>query len=292
MEEARKLWLSRQYSVNTRRAYDAALRSLCTHANKSIDMISRHDVNSWLAELQKTCAVTTVAARLAAVNSFFNFLTNEAGLRQDNPASGCRHPKINPYGKATALDITGAKALLRAIGRDNAIGLRDYALFLGYIMTGRRNSEWRLLRYEDIELRPGGIIFRFDGKGKSDQIQDLCVPVMAAIQTYANYESRNSGAVFHGYSSNGDILETSITDNYVRRALKFYAGKAGLHTENLKVHSLRHTAAMLRKEAGEDVLKIQSFLGHSNLATTQVYMHNLTTKQDMTWQTVAGYLGI
>ncbi len=90
----------------------------------------------------------------------------------------------------------------------------------------------------------------------------------------------------------GEILESSVSDNYVRRALKFYAARAGLKAESLKVHSLRHTAAMLRKEAGDDVLRIQAFLGHANLATTQVYIHNLTNKQDMAWQTVAEFLGV
>jgi len=290
--EARDLWLSRQYSRNTRRAYAFALRSLCKHAGKTLDKINRRDVNAWLADLQQDHAVATVAARLTAVKSFYDFLLVEVQLRRDNPANGCRRPRVNPYGKATVLDIDGARALLKAIDRENIIGLRDYALFLGYLMTGRRNSEWRLLRFEDIEMRPGGLIFKFDGKGKRDQVQELYRPVMDAIHKYADLEGRDSGAVFHSYGMRGEILESSVSDNYVRRALKFYAARAGLKAESLKVHSLRHTAAMLRKEAGDDVLRIQAFLGHANLATTQVYIHNLTNKQDMAWQTVAEFLGV
>lgn len=297
-EKARQQWLASQYSANTRRAYEVGLRSLCLHAEKDLSEIGRSDINAWLVSLQEECSVSTVANRLSAVKSFFDYvMKNCVGernlpLKRENPAAGCKRPKFSPYGKATVLDIPGAKALLKAIPRNNIIGKRDYALFLGYIMTGRRNSEWRTLRFEDIEIRPGGLVFRYVGKGNRSAVQELCKPVMAAIHEYADEEGRDYGPVFHGYSSRGEWLDTPISDNYVRRALKYYATKAGLNAEHLKVHSLRHTAAMLRKLAGDDVEKIQSFLGHSNLATTQVYLHALKSAPDTTWQTVAQYLGV
>ncbi|MEN6522340.1 MAG: tyrosine-type recombinase/integrase [Anaerolineaceae bacterium] len=301
-EDAIQLWLSRQNSPNTRRSYETSLRLLMRYSGKQPWDISRMDINQWLVTLQKTCADTTLAARLTAISSFYGFILqdyiikdaqgNDRTLRKDNPALGVKRPKINPYGKATCLDIDGAKALLKSINRNQIIGKRDYALFLGYLMLGLRNSEWRSVRHEDIELRPAGMVIRYNGKGKHNQTKELFEPVFIAIREYCIPEGRESGFIFHSYGPRGEILEQPVSANYTRRALKYYADKAGLNAEVLRVHSLRHTAALLRREAGDDVEKIQEFLGHSSISITQIYLHTLKTAPDKTWQTVAQYLGV
>ena len=78
----------------------------------------------------------------------------------------------------------------------------------------------------------------------------------------------------------------------VGRLLKKYARRAGLEPAGIKVHTLRHTAAMLRKEAGDDLQSISNFLAHSSLATTQIYLHSIEGRQDVTWQKVEVLLGL
>jgi integrase len=60
----------------------------------------------------------------------------------------------------------------------------------------------------------------------------------------------------------------------------------------MHVHCLRHTAAMLRMEAGENVNDISSFLGHSSINTTQLVQIELGGRQDKSWDAVAGMLGL
>ena len=164
---------------------------------------------------------------------------------------------------------------------------------MGYLLTGRRNSEWRTLRYEDIELRPAGLVFRWTGKGKAGMVQELPEIVMEAIQDYSICEdNRSSGYVFHSYDFRGNILEQPVGAGTVRSGLKYYARKAGLNDRILRVHSLRHTAALLRREAGDSPEKIRDFLDHSSLSTTQIYLHTIQGRQDNTWQTVADMLGL
>src|SRR3972149_3524883 len=72
----------------------------------------------------------------------------------------------------------------------------------------------------------------------------------------------------------------------VGRLLKRYARLAGLDAKKIQVHTLRHTAAMLRHEAGDNVEDICAFLAHSSLAITQIYLHRVEGKKDTSWSKV------
>lgn len=302
-EDARRLWLERQRSANTREAYQESLDHLLGFCGVQLWQVRRTDIARWTNHLRRTVSEATLALRLSAVSSFYRFASEdytitaadgaEIPLCQHNPVLGAARPKISPYNKAAVMDAAAARAFLAAIPRtETPVGRRDYALFLGYLMTGRRNSEWRTIRYEDIEFRPSGMVFRWSGKGRRGVIQDLAEPVWVAISEYAAIEGRESGYVFHSYDWHGNVLEQPVGAVTVRTALKYYAQKAGLNPDRLRVHSLRHTAALLRREAGDDMETIRDFLGHSNLSTTQVYLHTLQGRRDDTWQTVADMLGL
>jgi len=74
--------------------------------------------------------------------------------------------------------------------------------------------------------------------------------------------------------------------------LKKYFHKAGIDPSRITVHSLRHTAALLRKEAGDDLESVSDFLGNSTLAVTQTYLHKIETRQDVSWFKVSSLLGL
>jgi len=78
----------------------------------------------------------------------------------------------------------------------------------------------------------------------------------------------------------------------VGRLLKRYARLAGLDAKKIHVHTLRHTAAMLRHEAGDNVEDICAFLAHSSLAITQIYLHRVEGKKDTSWSKVEALLGL
>jgi site-specific recombinase XerD len=82
-----------------------------------------------------------------------------------------------------------------------------------------------------------------------------------------------------------------LSGRYIRDLVKKYARQAGLD-DRLRVHDLRHTAAMLRAEAGDDVEQISSFLGHSSLRTTSIYLHKVGGRKDHSWGRVQDMLGI
>ena len=303
-DDAMRLWLDRQNSQNTALSYRSSMRGLLKFAGKSPWEISRKDIATWLAHLRKEGrSDATIANRITAVRNFYNFVIRdyvtldldgeEYRLREDNPAISFRPPKVERYGKAICWDEEQAGAFLRAIDTSNGPGKRNLALFVGYLLTGLRNSELRTLRYEDIELQPGGVIvMRYQGKGKRDQTKEIYPPVYEAIMAYAEAEAKYTGYVFHRYSNQGEIVDLPISDQTVRDALKYYARNAGLRTTGLKVHSLRHTAAYLRAQAGDDLDTIRRFLKQNNVETTRIYLQKLRPNPDKTWMTVSEMLGL
>lgn len=302
--EAEGLWLSRQNSRNTAMSYRVSLKGLLAHSGREPWEIGRKDIAAWLAKLhQDKRAEATIAARISGIKSFYHFVITEYvsidmdgreyRLREDNPAGSFKLPKVERYGKAVCWDEEQAGEFLRAIDTSNLPGLRNKALFTGYLLTGLRNSELRCLRYEDLEILPGGIVLmRYQGKGKPNQTKEIYPPVYEAIMAFAEAEQKFTGFVFHRYSSTGGLIDLPISDQAVRDSLKYYARRAGLRTKGLTVHSLRHTAAFLRAQAGDDIDTIRRFLKQNNVETTRIYLQKLSPDPDKTWMTVSEMLGI
>lgn len=317
--DAFEMWMNSLRSDNTRRAYRKAWDLLLAFTGKNPWVISKVDVGRWVEgmRLQKL-SECTVQQRLAAISSFYSFVMDdyrftrpdgrEVTLYGTNPASGkSLRKKIDPYGKANYLDAPEARALLRAIRRDTVQGLRDYALFLTYLFTGRRNSEVRTLRWGDIAVTGGRAWYRWSGKGKANQRYELAMPAWEAIKAYLRAAGRLESM------QPNDFIFTALTDRATRlpnvnkasytqhqalsmrevgRLLKKYCRKAGLDPQKVHVHTLRHTAAMLRKEAGDDVEAISNFLAHSSLAVTQIYLHTVEGQKDESWAKVESLLGL
>ena len=343
--QAFNLWLNSRVSPHTRRAYSYAWTAFQTYTGKLPWEMTRADIALWLdAQRADGLSPNTLNQRLAAISSFFTYvshiyLTNSPGssdspLCQFNPVHSVPRPKRQTYQSARYLTVPEARALLRAIPRYTVRGLRDYALFLTYLVTGRRNSEIRQLTYGDFEVEhltsnslnrqsltakrqvlttnpPSPIsnphiYYRWSGKGKSRR--DQCpLPVWNSIQAYLRAAGKLTTI------QPDDYIFTPLTDCAARlpnvdparwtrnhpissrevgRLLKKYARRAGLDPSRVHVHTLRHTAAMLRKQAGDDIDQISAFLGHSSLSTTQVYLHRLEGQTDTSWSRVAALLGL
>lgn len=303
--EAYNLWLASLSSDHTRRAYRQAFSDLERFRGNDGEPLNRADVARWMDSMRKRkLSGPTMRLRLAAISSFYKFAegTFDGLVLSGNPAAAGDRPKINPYGKSSYLSPTEAKALLGAINRTNLQGRRDYALFLGYLFTARRNSEWRNLRWGDLINKGSRISYRWSGKGKENVLSELPRPAYDAILELLKADGRHASiksgeyvfAPFRDPNKRDQGWDSGrpLGDREVLALLKRYGRRAGLNPANLRVHMLRHTAAMLRKEAGDDVEAICAFLGHSSIAVTQIYLHAVEGRSDQSWATVAQMLGI
>ncbi|MDA1129844.1 MAG: site-specific integrase, partial [Chloroflexi bacterium] len=91
------------------------------------------------------------------------------------------------------------------------------------------------------------------------------------------------------WPSSGDC-DRGISSGTFYGNLRRYLNAAGLPPSG--VHIFRHSAAKLRRDAGESVEEVSRFLDHSSLAVTSVYLRRLEGDRDTTWQQVAEAIGV
>ncbi|PKN85606.1 MAG: hypothetical protein CVU46_10575 [Chloroflexi bacterium HGW-Chloroflexi-8] len=280
-------WLESRRSDNTRRSYDHALGEFLLFFKVLPEQITRQHVRDWANELKRRgLKSSTICSRLAAISSFFSFACNEYQVQsygawiplcENNPAElKSIRPRIVRFAESRALSTAECKQLLAQCDLSKISGQRDYVLLRGYMILGRRNSEWRLAKVCNFEVNDGKVFFRWAGKGKSDEL--IMVPE-SLWKNLQEYISNSGGRLIEDYIFRGRSGDGPISDKRVGAVVTRYARLAGIKGR-LRVHDLRHTAAMLRRENGADVEEIRDFLKHSNLAVTQIYLHRLERNFD------------
>ncbi len=226
------------------------------------------DVRSYLAHLHsRKLAPRSLQRALAAVRTYFGFLVSE-GVMTANPAAAVPHPRAgSPVPEVvTSGDVT----LLLETFPETPAGSRDRALLELLYGSGLRVSELVGLDLVDVKLNQR--LVRVRGKGRRERIVPFGRKAAEAIADYLPVRAgwRRPGAA-------GEPLFVNqrggrLTDRSVRRILDQAVERAaGLH--RLHPHALRHAFATHLLEAGMDLRAIQELLGHSSLATTQVYTH-------------------
>jgi integrase/recombinase XerD len=293
-------WLNRM-GANTRRSYQYAAQSFFSQCGCAPWEVSPLDVSTWADRMRSEgCSSYTIRQRIAALGSFFHYVVDLKLISASpiTPSVRQMHAAKSP---AVWLNKDECRLLLSVIDRTTRQGLRDYALILGYLMLGKRNSEWRNARVEDFEWQGKQLFYRWHGKGKAGVVE-VPPPVWQSVQAWLLSIQKTSGAVFVALNDRARNLpnvsqdwiagNSPLTGNAVGQIVKKYARRAGMDGHKVHVHTLRHSAAMLRREAGDDVEQVKAFLGHSSLQTTQTYLHGLEKRSDEGWERVGALLGI
>jgi integrase/recombinase XerD len=206
---------------------------------------------------------------LSAVRSFFRHLFKQGVLFHD-PAASLEHPKHSQPLPRGILSDAHVLALLKAPDAKTPLGMRDRAILELLYTTGLRNTELRTLRITDVERDAAQI--HVTGKGTKDRVVPVGRIALNWLSLYLKEArpkllgGKDRGLVF--LSKNGRIITTLNLIDLVRK----YGKKAGLPQE-VTPHALRHTCATHLLRAGADIRSIQVLLGHSSLATTQIYTH-------------------
>ena len=275
-------WSRTIKSDNTRRAYIQGLNDLVAASCKGLDLVTRGDVLAWVEGMRSSgLSEGTIHVRLCGANSYFK----AAG--KGNPLEGKSiRRKVGRYAESRFLSVEDARRMLGCIRRDSVSGMRDYALVLGYLVLGRRNSEWRTARACDFE-DGDGIHFRWSGKGHVGERIGIPAQVWNALRAYVDASGGRGPYDFIFLSREGREMSSRRVGQIVTR----YAQIAGIGGR-LRVHDLRHTAAMLWRKAGADVEELREFLGHSSLNTTQVYLHRMEGVSSKRSEDVERLLGV
>jgi len=331
--ELRDAWLrtkqAKSDSDHTRRSYETAtvewwrFLSTCTHGDSRTvqlwEATSAH-VRAWQQSLfERGLSPSTINQRLAACSSFYSFVIRERGLvrgvevtafmditgrTRENPFYGgnVQRARTQKYGNARKLSAKETSTLIAYLeSQQHTInGSRNYALLLGYLMTGYRNTELVSLKWGAIRpnaSQPGAYVVAWKGKGAKEQTDALPNRVYHAICAYLKTSGRHPDTMqpddyifkpisVHGLSNLKNHKEEPttghISEKQVGVILNNCLRNAGVEGK-MRVHDLRHTFAKRFRKINGDMEALRERLHHESLATTGIYIRDVLDDPVDSW---------
>ena len=204
------------------------------------------------------------ARKVAAIRSFYKYLTNKAHLMTENPVQDLDPPRLKKT-LPRYLDLEHSVHLLSSVSGSNQT--RDYCILTLFLNCGLRISELVSLNCSDIQSDH----LRVTGKGNKERMLYLNDACQDALTQYL--AERNSHAVLDRNALFLSVRHRRISTDAVHKLVKKHISASGLDSSQYSAHKLRHTAATLMLENGVDVRTLQEVLGHEHLNTTQIYTH-------------------
>ena len=282
---------NRSGSRRTVESYSRMLWPFFADLGKTPDRVKPADVLAWVHGIGKsgrTPSATTVGARIACLSSFYRFLIR-MGLVISNPTDAVERPRAM-QSTARGFSADEVRRLL-AVVPDTIAGRRDRALLLTFILTGRRRAEVIGLTAGDISLEGEMAFYAYRGKGGKLGRRELPRPAYDALCATLNDAGLLLATMDRGASLwQAGARSQGITGGTFYGRFRRYLVAAGLAPSGL--HVLRHSAAKLRRDAGESIEAVSQFLDHSSLAVTTVYLRRLEGEADRAWSKVAAALGV
>lgn len=266
---------------NTLDAYERDVEDyLAFLGGSGLGEVTAQDIRDWLGDLAaRGLKASSAARRLSAVRQFHRFLYTE-GLNPGDPAAaiegprqGRPLPKVVSVSDVDRLIATAREACLNAEATpaQRLKALRMRCLIEMLYATGLRVSELIALPLSAATTRERFLIVR--GKGGKERLVPLNEDAREAARAWLSALREADGAggkwLFPSDSESGHLTRQAFA-----RDLKALGGAAGL-SATLSPHVLRHAFASHLLQNGADLRVVQELLGHSDIATTQIYTHVL-----------------
>jgi integrase len=230
----------------------------------------------------------TIGARIACLSSYFHFLIR-MGMVTSNPCDLVERPRQNPS-PARGYSADEVRRILDVVP-DTIQGRRDRAILLVFILTGRRRSEVMDMKAGDIDIEGGTVFYRYRGKGGKRGRRELPRPAWEAIRRTLDDCGKELVMMDPDESLwQAGARPTGLSGSTFYARFRRYLAAAGFQPTGL--HVLRHSAAKLRRDAGESVETVSAFLDHSSLAVTTTYLRRLEGVEDHSWEQVAEAIGV
>ncbi len=217
---------------------------------------------------ERKASAATRARKAATLKSFFKYLYQKRKLIEEDPSYELESPKVGRRLPKYLNLEESVKLLNTAYGSHCASSIRDYCMITLFLNCGMRLSELRGINISDIRDDTLTVIGKGD-KERTIYLNAACLRSMAEwLEDRTKYKVKEPDALF--LSSRGDRISHQMIQNIVKKRLF----EAGIDTRTYSVHKLRHTAATLMYKYGQvDIRSLQTILGHSSVATTQIYTH-------------------
>jgi len=268
--------VERGLSPRTIEAYGRDLARLAAHLAKAgvrrVGGLRHEHLTGFVRALEAAGLSARSRARaLVAVRRMLRH-AGAVGAIGDDPTRGLSSPRLE-RALPRVLRPDESVALIEAARVEGPLGLRDCAMLEMLYGSGLRVSELVTLVLGAVDRRAG--LLRVTGKGSKERIVPIGEPALLALDDYlaegrpvlARAATRVVDTVF--LSRRGSAM---TRQNFFQR-LKGIARSAGVPSERVSPHVLRHAFATDLLEGGADLRAVQSMLGHSDLSTTQIYTH-------------------
>lgn len=267
------LWSEAGLADNTITAYRHDLITFAEYCQRQgvlLRCLSAQDIQSFLMHLkqERRLAISSISRRLIAVKLFCRYAYRHGEMDQDvatlveTPKKWQTVPRV--------LNQRQVETLLSLPDENDPFAARDRAILEMFYATGLRVSELVGLCLRDVHLDIGYV--RCFGKGRKERVVPLGSCAADAVHEYLAHlrpqlvDGHDCDHVF--LSRTGKPLDRT---NCWRLVVK-YARRMGM-TGKLSPHSLRHCFATHLLSGGADIRMVQEMLGHSDIATTQIYTH-------------------
>lgn len=294
---ARHLRAERGLSAHTVTAYESDLRSLLVFVESSTslddpgaEVLTLDLLRDWLwRDAQNGLSNKSLARRTSSVRGFTAWLQRtgatetDCGLRLKSPKPGSSLPRV-----LTLTNVTDILTHLEGAASDNdPVAIRNLAIVELLYASGIRVSELTSLNLPDVSLDDH--VVRVTGKGSKERIVPFGIPAATALRRYlaiarpaliatardeaphnAPHDAPRTAPIPTAYfvGARGARINVRTVYQLVASLLAELPGDGPIGP-----HTLRHTAATHVLDGGADLRIVQELLGHSSLATTQVYTH-------------------
>lgn len=266
------LKVERGLANNTLFSYGSDLRQFFVFlAQRNIFLakdITKEHIGDYCEE--RTRAFTSAKSlhrNVCSLRRFFRFLLKEKRI-SINPALDIHLPKVEKtlprFAKRAQID-----SMLKSPSSNSQRGIRDAAIIAVLYATGLRVSELINLRLADIDWSAG--FLRTLGKGNKERVVPLNEKALGLV---ANYFSDSRAKLLNEKESALLFIRKNglaLSRQSVWKIIKKYAQLAGIG--DFSPHKIRHTFATHLLEGGVNLRALQLMLGHSDLSTTEIYMH-------------------
>jgi integrase/recombinase XerC len=282
---------NRSGSKRTVESYSRMLWPFFADLSKTPDRVKPADVLAWvhgIGRSGRTPSSTTIGARIACLSSYFRFLIR-MGLVVSSPCDAVERPRAI-QSVARGYSAEEVRRLL-AVVPDNVAGRRDRAILLTLVLTGRRRAEVIGLTAGDLSIEGETCFYAYRGKGGKRGRRQLPHPAYEAILGSLADIGKNLATMAATESLwQAAARPEGVTSGTFYARFRRYLALAGLAPTG--IHALRHTAAKLRRDAGQSIEDVSAFLDHSSLAVTTVYLRRLESQADASWEQVAEAIGL
>lgn len=237
--------------------------------------ITRIYIKQWIASLSNY-RYKTIKRKIASINALMNYLEEE--LEEYNNPLRSLHIRLKPPVRLPV--VMTKEEMLRVIDRldygirvakdDNQrfFAIRDKAIIELLFGSGMRIGELCGLRNQDVDLCRGQV--RIIGKGNKERVVDICLPVIMQSLKQWVLVRKSSDCPNDGFFTSR--ICRKLGPQTVRLLVHRLIHDCSIE-KHVTPHTFRHTFATLLLEENIDIASIQHILGHSSIATTQIYLH-------------------